>query len=86
MVWIVHAKYSKGNTGNENGIQTVSEHLILLPCQILSTGRKIVYRLLGYNDWLKDFFATWERIRIYLKTKHTRCGRRDSIFWFCNFL
>jgi len=37
--------------------------LILLPCQILSTGRKIVYRLLGYNDWLKDFFATWERIR-----------------------
>lgn len=37
--------------------------LILLPCQILKTGRKIVYRILGYNDWLKDFFATWERIR-----------------------
>src|SRR3990172_6256518 len=37
--------------------------LILLPCQILRTGRKIVYRLLGYNDWLKDFLATWERIR-----------------------
>ena len=37
--------------------------LILLPCQIVKTGRKIVYRLLGYNDWLKDFFATWERIR-----------------------
>lgn len=37
--------------------------LILLPCQITKTGRKIVYRVLGYNDWLKDFFATWERIR-----------------------
>ena len=37
--------------------------LILLPCQIVKTGRKIVYRLLGHNDWLKDFFATWERIR-----------------------
>ena len=37
--------------------------LILLPCQILRTGRKIVYRVLGYNDWLKDFFETWERIR-----------------------
>ncbi|WKZ21134.1 MAG: IS1380 family transposase [Candidatus Brocadiaceae baterium WH-1] len=37
--------------------------LILLPCQILKTGRKIVYRILRYNDWLKDFFATWERIR-----------------------
>lgn len=30
MVWIVHAKYSKGNTGNENGIQTVSEHLNII--------------------------------------------------------
>lgn len=37
--------------------------LILLPAQIIKTGRKIVYRLLGYNAWLKDFFAAWERIR-----------------------
>ena len=37
--------------------------LIILPCQIVRTGRKIVYRMLGYNDWLKDFFETWERIR-----------------------
>ncbi len=37
--------------------------LILLPAQIIKTGRKIVYRLLGYNTWLKDFFAVWERIR-----------------------
>ena len=37
--------------------------LILLPCQIIRTGRKIVYRLLGYNAWLKDFFRAWERIR-----------------------
>jgi hypothetical protein len=37
--------------------------LILLPSQIIGTGRKIVYRLLGYNAWLKDFFAAWERIR-----------------------
>lgn len=37
--------------------------LILLPSQIIKTGRKIIYRLLGYNSWLKDFFATWEYIR-----------------------
>ncbi len=37
--------------------------LIMLPCQIVRTGRKVVYRILGYNDWLKDFFETWERIR-----------------------
>ena len=37
--------------------------VILLPCQILRTGRRIIYRLLGYNQWLKDLFATWERLR-----------------------
>lgn len=37
--------------------------LILIPCQIIKTGRKIVYRILSYNDWLKDFFSTWERVR-----------------------
>jgi len=36
---------------------------ILLPCQILRTGRKIVYRLLGYNEHYKDFFDAWERLR-----------------------
>lgn len=36
---------------------------ILIPCQIVRTGRKIVYRLLGYNEGLKDFFDTFERIR-----------------------
>ena len=69
--------------------------LILLPCQILRTGRKIVYRLLGYNDWLKDFLATWERIRrlkyawvrigYIWKMKHTGCGCRNNMSWFSNF-
>ena len=36
---------------------------ILLPCQVVRTGRKIVYRLLGYNAWLQDFFATFARIQ-----------------------
>ena len=37
--------------------------MILLPVQIIRQGRKIIYRLLGYNTWLKDFFSAWERIR-----------------------
>lgn len=37
--------------------------IILLPAQIIRAGRKIIYRILGYNSWLKDFFATWERLR-----------------------
>ena len=36
---------------------------ILIPCQIVRTGRKIVYRLLSYNEALKDFFDTFEKIR-----------------------
>jgi hypothetical protein len=36
--------------------------VIQLPCQIVRTGRKLVYRFLSYNGWLKDFFATFERI------------------------
>jgi hypothetical protein len=36
---------------------------ILIPCQIVLTGRKIVYRVLGYTEGLKDFFDTFERIR-----------------------
>ena len=37
--------------------------ILLIPAQIIRTGRKIIYRILGYNRWLKDFFATWKRLR-----------------------
>ena len=37
--------------------------MILLPVQILRQGGKLIYRLLGYNAWLKDFFSAWELIR-----------------------
>ena len=37
---------------------------VWLPCQIIRGGRKVVYRILGYNDWLKDFFETFRRIRL----------------------
>jgi len=36
--------------------------IMLLPVQIIRAGRRIVYRLLGYNGWLGDFFATFERL------------------------
>ncbi len=34
-----------------------------LPTQIIRAGRKIIYRILGYNSWMTDFFATWHRLR-----------------------
>jgi len=37
--------------------------MILIPAQIIRQGRKIIYRLLSYNHWLKDLFATLETLR-----------------------
>ena len=31
--------------------------------QVVRTGRRVIYRLLGYNHWLADLFAGWERLR-----------------------
>jgi hypothetical protein len=33
-----------------------------IPAQIVRTGRRIVYRLLGYNAWLRTFLRTFDRI------------------------
>jgi hypothetical protein len=37
---------------------------ILIPCLIIRTGRRIVYRLLGYNEQMKDFLKTDETLRL----------------------
>jgi DDE family transposase len=37
--------------------------ILLIPCQVVRTARRVIYRMLGYNSWLKDFFATWERLQ-----------------------
>ena len=34
-----------------------------IPCHIIKTGRRIVYRLVGYNHYLKDFFRTFQAIK-----------------------
>ena len=37
--------------------------IVLLPAQIVRSGRRIIYRILGYNGWLKAFFDMWEHLR-----------------------
>jgi hypothetical protein len=37
--------------------------LINIPCQILVTGRKLVYRFLNYNSWVKIIFRLWGEIK-----------------------
>ena len=37
--------------------------IVLLPAQIVRTGRRVIYRIMNYNRWLKDLFAAWEHLR-----------------------
>lgn len=37
--------------------------ILLIPCQVVRTARRVIFRVLGFNSWLKDFFATWERLQ-----------------------
>ena len=37
---------------------------IKIPCIIIKTGRRIVYRFVGYNKYMKDFFKTFSAIKL----------------------
>jgi len=38
-------------------------NFVQIPCQIVNTGRRLVYRILGYRKHLDVFFATFEYIK-----------------------
>jgi hypothetical protein len=42
--------------------RTFLNAIILLPCQIVNSGRRIVYRLLGWNPWQHVFFRLVEAV------------------------
>jgi hypothetical protein len=42
--------------------------IVLLPAQIVRTGRRVIYRIMSYNSWLKDLFAGWEHLRRFHAT------------------
>lgn len=70
LAWNLKAWYGLLMPNRRRGIEVVKmeyrrflQSIILLPCQVVRTGRRILYRLMGYNSWLEDFFATFERIR-----------------------
>ena len=37
--------------------------IILLPAQIVRSSRRVIYRIMSYNSWLKELFAGWEHLR-----------------------
>jgi hypothetical protein len=70
LAWNLKAWYGLLMPNRQRGLELLRMefrrflHLIVrLPAQIVRSGRRIIYRILGYNDWLKDFFATWEYLR-----------------------
>jgi len=42
--------------------------IVLLPAQIVRTGRRVIYRIMSYHSWLKDLFAGWEHLRWFYAT------------------
>ena len=38
--------------------RTFVNRIILMPAQIVSTGRRLIYRLLNWTPWQPDFFRT----------------------------
>ncbi len=69
LAWNLKAWYGLLVPDRERGLALVRmefrrflQAIILIPAQIIRAGRRIIYRLLGYNGWLKDVFATFERM------------------------
>lgn len=70
LAWNLKAWYGLLVPNRERGLELVRMEfrrflnaVILLPCQVVRTARRVIYRILGYNSWLKDFFATWEKLQ-----------------------
>ena len=70
LAWNLKAWYGLLVPDRERGLELVRMEfrrflhaIVLLPVQIIRAGRKLIYRLLSYNGWLKDFFATWQRLQ-----------------------
>jgi len=70
LAWNLKGWYGLLMPNRQRGLQIVKmefrrflQAIILLPAQIIRTGRRIVYRLLSWNEWMGDFFRVWERLR-----------------------
>jgi hypothetical protein len=72
LAWNMKAWFGLLMPRRERGMELVRmefrrflQAIMCIPCQVVKTARRIIYRLLGYNDWLVDFFATFERIQAF---------------------
>ncbi len=70
LAWNLKAWYGLLMPRKERGLEILRMEFrrflhgfILIPAQIVRTGRRIIYRILGYNGYLTDFFAAFARIQ-----------------------
>ncbi len=70
LAWNLKSWYGLLMPNRQRGLELVQMEfrrflhaIVLLPAQIVRSGRRIIYRIMGYNSWLKDFFAAWENLR-----------------------
>jgi len=69
MAWNLKAWFSLLVPDREHGLELLKmefrsflQAIVLLPCQIVRAARRIIWRILSYNRWIKDLFETFERI------------------------
>ena len=46
---------------------TFVNSLVRLPCQIVKTGRRIIYRLMSWNPWVSPLLRLNEQMRLALR-------------------
>lgn len=70
LAWNLKSWYGLLMPNRERGLELVKMEfrrflnaIMLIPCQIVRTARRVIYRVLGYNGWSADFFATWQRLQ-----------------------
>jgi hypothetical protein len=75
LAWNLKAWFGMLLPDRERGLELVRMEfrrflhaIVLLPAQIVRSGRKIIYRILSYNSWVKDLFAAWEHLRCLQRT------------------
>lgn len=69
LAWNLKAWFALLVPEREHGLELLKmefrgflQAILLLPTQIIRTGRRIVWRILSYNRWMSDLFATFKRI------------------------
>lgn len=61
LAWNLKAWFGLLMPNSERGLEIVKMEfrrflntIILIPCQIVRTGRRVIYRIMAYNGWLHD--------------------------------